>query len=194
MTRRRTITGNDGRTAPATCSIIITAWRPTTRSTGGWATTSSCGWDASTDVVVVYGAPVPITRTTEPRTTRTRTTRSRTETRTPITKTRRGPTMTSRPRAGRAPPCPEDDVEGRSRAASRVTLCPRIASRLMEPRSTTGASSRAAPAHRVNSFLSPLPPGPLFLYLQKKYIVPVLCSRQKPSRDHHLHYTDPLFV
>lgn len=88
------------------------------------------------------------------RTTGTRTTRSGTKTQTPI-RTRRAPATTSRPRVARAPPYPEDDVEGRFRVASWVTLCLHIASHPTAPRSTTGASSRAAPAHRVNSFLNP---------------------------------------
>jgi hypothetical protein len=60
--------------------------------------------------------------------------------------------------AANAPPYREDDVVGRSRAASRVTRCHPIVSPPMAPRSTTGASSRVAPAHRVNILPTPILP------------------------------------
>lgn len=145
-TRRQTITGSEGRTARArSITSGSTTWR-TTRSNGGWATTSWSGSAARRGGAGVYARPAPTRRNTTRGGTRTETRTSwEIETR---TRELRAATW---PRTGRAPPCPEGGEDERCRAASRATHYPRTVSHQTEQLSTIGASSRAAPAHRVNS-------------------------------------------
>jgi len=178
--RSRTIrTGNDGRTVPDISLITITTvWRTTRKSAGGSATTSFSGWDAPM-ADVVCEAPVLITRTTSM--IRTSTTKSGTRMQTLM----KWPTAwMPRSRAANAPPYHEDDVAGRSRAALRVIRCHLIASPPMAPRSTTGASSPVAPAHRVNILPTPI----LLRIAWRTFLVPerVNASLSDRRSDHHL--------
>ena len=155
---RRTITGNEGHTAPVRLITSgSTTWR-TTRSIDDSATTKWSGY-VGPMVAGVFVRLARITKNTTLAETRTKTTsRWEIKTRTPVLQ------EATWPRTDRAPLCLEGGEDEHCPAASQATLFRRIESHQTAQLSTIGASSRAAPAHRVNSSS----PCPTHLYTRSR--------------------------